>query len=295
MPNLTDEQRGVLRDLIKKHQLESVGEMLESVAQNAIQIVTSTRDDYSSLGTSRIGGVPDLPPNVNWPDIEGKYLVFVAQINLAELPPIEDSPLPRQGILYFFHGYAQPASDIRNRVLYFDGPSGVLRTAELPDIHDFDEEEDLVAYKPYRILMKPFTSIPQYFSALYRTMHTVFYDHAASDEADFDENYFALEDELNASKGFDPNHLSQMLGFPIMKSSLEPEYKAQKAREGKYLMSPEEPDGEEVKKWLLLFELGSHTDAGMCWWDAGYFQYLIHQDDLDRLDFSRCYANIQTS
>ena len=100
---------------------------------------------------------------------------------------------------------------------------------------------------------------------------------------------------LNAFNVFHPSELSHTLGFPIILGGPEPEHKAQKVKEGKYLYGPEKPESQEVKKWLLLLEVGSHSDTGMSWWDAGYFQYLIHQDDLDSLDFSRCYANIQTS
>src|SRR5688500_4175159 len=36
--------------------------------------------DALPLGASRFGGVPDLPPEIAWPQIEGKKLMFLAQI-----------------------------------------------------------------------------------------------------------------------------------------------------------------------------------------------------------------------
>lgn len=59
-------------------------------------------------GASRIGGLPDLPKAVDWPhglDKEGRphgYATFLAQINLADLPPIDGLPLPRGGVLALF-------------------------------------------------------------------------------------------------------------------------------------------------------------------------------------------------
>ncbi len=36
-------------------------------------------------GASRVGGLPDLPPQVPWPHWRGGPLDFLAQFNLAEL------------------------------------------------------------------------------------------------------------------------------------------------------------------------------------------------------------------
>src|SRR5207237_7059928 len=37
-------------------------------------------------GASRVGGLPDLPPGVEWPRHDGKRLPFVAQLDLSEFP-----------------------------------------------------------------------------------------------------------------------------------------------------------------------------------------------------------------
>lgn len=57
---------------------------------------------------SKIGGEPDLPPNLAWPAItfpdgSSASLDFLAQINLQELPDVEARKvLPPSGMLYFF-------------------------------------------------------------------------------------------------------------------------------------------------------------------------------------------------
>jgi uncharacterized protein YwqG len=62
---------------------------------------------------SFLGGLPRLPPELAWPraevpsdgddeDAEEVALTFVAQIDLAELPAGDWSPLPKQGTLFFF-------------------------------------------------------------------------------------------------------------------------------------------------------------------------------------------------
>jgi uncharacterized protein YwqG len=55
---------------------------------------------------SRLGGLPNLPEGTDWPygrDYQGNAvpLHFLAQIDCAELPPI-DARLPTTGMLFFF-------------------------------------------------------------------------------------------------------------------------------------------------------------------------------------------------
>ena len=70
-----------------------------------------------AFGRTRLGGVPDAPDGFQWPTrlrtgvrygdrIEaGAPLSFVAQINLAELPPVDgaEPQLPTRGMLWFFY------------------------------------------------------------------------------------------------------------------------------------------------------------------------------------------------
>jgi hypothetical protein len=70
-----------------------------------------------AFGRTRLGGVPDVPEGFRWPTrrrtrvrygdrIEaGAPLSFVAQINLAELPPVDgaETQLPTRGMLWFFY------------------------------------------------------------------------------------------------------------------------------------------------------------------------------------------------
>ncbi|HEV2293864.1 MAG TPA: DUF1963 domain-containing protein [Tepidisphaeraceae bacterium] len=54
------------------------------------------------LGHSRVGGLPDLPPDRPWPTHKGKRIPFVAQLNLAEFPKDAHPLLPERGHLYAF-------------------------------------------------------------------------------------------------------------------------------------------------------------------------------------------------
>jgi hypothetical protein len=52
---------------------------------------------------SCFGGLPMLPPDYLWPSFEEKPLLFLSQINCAELhAAIADNPFPKRGLLQFY-------------------------------------------------------------------------------------------------------------------------------------------------------------------------------------------------
>ena len=81
---------------------------------------------------SYFGGLPRLPPELAWPE-KGDPLTFLAQIDLAELPPIDASPLPRTGTLYFFSNANSdsPEGD-DGQVLYYAGDASSVPLRALP-------------------------------------------------------------------------------------------------------------------------------------------------------------------
>ena len=55
------------------------------------------------VGDSRLGGNPDLASGTPWPQVDGRPLAFVAQLDLAELAPLGCAPpLPADGLLSLF-------------------------------------------------------------------------------------------------------------------------------------------------------------------------------------------------
>ena len=54
---------------------------------------------------SKLGGLPNLPEDVSWPcNVDGEAMVFVAQIDLAEVPRIKNCPaFPKSGAVLFFY------------------------------------------------------------------------------------------------------------------------------------------------------------------------------------------------
>lgn len=66
--------------------------------------------DTLPLGASRLGGVPDLPVGMAWPDRDGVPMEFIAQINCAQVASL-DPRLPAGGTLLFFYNSQWTSSD----------------------------------------------------------------------------------------------------------------------------------------------------------------------------------------
>src|SRR5438876_2787944 len=63
---------------------------LDSIARPSIRLLTTPVDESTlAPGTSKIGGVPDLPSDVPWPECHGLPQSFIAQIRLADTGPYD--------------------------------------------------------------------------------------------------------------------------------------------------------------------------------------------------------------
>ena len=61
-------------------------------------------EDYSQLGNTRLGGLPDLPKDMEYPHNENGNYNLLCQINFAEFEN-KLGKLPEKGILYIFNGH----------------------------------------------------------------------------------------------------------------------------------------------------------------------------------------------
>jgi uncharacterized protein YwqG len=151
--------------------LRRVAPQLAQLKRNSIQIYNTLVEDEATLpiGTSKFGGLPDLPPEMKWFSREFKNptfnfssineasnyqdilidnklpMAFLAQLNLAEIAPYDrDNLLPKSGILYFFFArimYLYKAGlwkhdesyNSRNCVVYhYDGDLSLLKRMDYP-------------------------------------------------------------------------------------------------------------------------------------------------------------------
>lgn len=113
------------------------------------------------MGGSRIGGLPDLPPSVEWPMFGRKKLPFLAQIDLSELPKAtrgQKSFRPPDGWLYAFGLFDNDPKHKPHPISVFihRGPRTALRRAKVPlDKEIWRDWGKQRAYEPVPVSLQP--------------------------------------------------------------------------------------------------------------------------------------------
>ncbi len=92
--------RSRIIELVQKYHYPEIINYL----QPSIRMKTVPRqEDSIGIGASKIGGLPDLPEGLEWPEWKGTSLPFIAQIHLPDITNYDvNMLLPYRGILYFF-------------------------------------------------------------------------------------------------------------------------------------------------------------------------------------------------
>jgi uncharacterized protein YwqG len=93
-----------------------LGRVASKLVLLARETVRLTAVNCEEEPTSRLGGRPNLAPDLSWPEWDEDPLPFVAQLDLAAIPEIAGLDLPRSGVLYFFYRVLRPARDRKERI-----------------------------------------------------------------------------------------------------------------------------------------------------------------------------------
>lgn len=279
-----------LDKLLKQCSLTHIrGELLER-SMPCIFAQTRTREKYSARGNSRIGGLPDLPPELPWPTIEKKPLSFLCQIRLFDLRGLTHD-LPRAGMLYFFLGDNGSANDVEVVVLHFSGKASSLRKTDvaLPELSEEDEEifadlsaaelEEEFADQLFRSSDEDYRHYPHHLSfepgLTFPCGNEIGISGLTTDE---DINRYH-EMNLNWCSARKEKH--QLLGH-VQFAINDPRAEAARARGGK------------PQDWRLLLSLESDRKARFNFWDHGTLQILIRARDLAKCRFDRVHGVIAT-
>jgi uncharacterized protein YwqG len=275
--------------------------------------IHATLPSEDDIPKSHLAGLPDLPEGFSWPMEDDEHQTFLAQIHLDDLPEPRIGALPEKGTLWVFLGADEPAYDIQHHVIFSDAPKSELQPMPPPGETVFEDE-------------RQFSRLNLDFELACSLDET--YKIEALDP------YYSDIDALRFKIG-QYTDLSQILGHGLavsgnpreeaylvrcgkprlihhthltaadVQSRIEEALADQNTRLVDYNRALLEDIGwyhehkenhpEEIRKWRLLIQINSYMDAGMCWWDAGYLQFWIHEDDLAQRNFSNTYCGLETS
>jgi len=289
--------------LAKRYELLPYEEGICANARLTIGFKACAEDDYSQKGNTRFFGLPDLPPDVEYPkhdpkneEKKGNYWKFIAQINFSELKGMCDY-LPERGILYFFiesqynelvhvEGNRFEKSLYRHKVFYYDGDSNELISAKDLDIEpeyiiDVDagyERED--GAQPARMEIFPCVQIMNYED--FENYQNGKKKCPIYPPLIVDEEQFVPIRQFNYALLGDKNFFHSAIN-----GSVQDLYHG-----SPYTQAANTLGGKPEDYVLLLQAGGDSTYSGYDFGDADTLYFVIHKEKLKKLDFSEVYCTM---
>ena len=282
--------RKELKELMRQHKASKIWNMIEPKLKPAVYLnLKNAEEGNIAIGQSKVGGLPDLPKEIEWFEYKGEPMSFLAQINLKELADFDlNNSLPKEGILYFFYDATQQAQGLSpedegaSKVFFYKGDMVGLRRCEKPKNLDPDAFFDVCTIDYlYKINM------PNYESDL-------LYD------VDLDDDEFQFYTEVDALIN-EEEYLNKILGHAdIIQSGMELE--CELVRNGLYCGDAtglKSPKAKALKRhidaWHLLLQLDSNDEtANMLWGQAGRLFFWIREEDLKQQNFEKAWAILQS-
>ncbi len=269
----------LLRAALERHGLSRYEAVLLRLARQTLRLRATVPSDGATPGRSRVGGAPDLPPDVPYPMTDGRHWHFYAQIDLAEIAPLQ-SWLPRAGRLYFF-GEGQESGD-RVLVLHSTAPAGALRPYVWPpDATLTDGSDASDASRGFDVRVDATVSVPNLYGARRRLAGVDAALLEIPEDDALQRAYWALQEELTGDAP--RKHGAHLMNAHVFTQNENPEEQASREVGGL--------PGE----WVNLLMLDSDGKPGFCFWDAGTLTFSIHEKDLALGDFSRVHWSLESS
>lgn len=274
-----------IRAQLAAHGLERIADQIEAAAKPSLLLVSG---EESTAPVSRLGGEPNLPEHIEWPTWRGRSLPFIAQLDLATLPPVHGLMLPASGSLYFFYeGGEAWGYQIEDR--------GSAQVLYLPTAVTVHTPRPLPTDVPGRMR---FRSVPLEFAFAQLSVPDCddqFLDGLAL-SAEERSRYFDFF-IARADRGAQMYH--RVGGYPDQTQG-DPKLEAQLVTHGLFCGDSTGYDrGRELGlwpgalDWEVLLQVDSDDRADMMWGDVGRIYFLIRWQDLALRAFDKTWLVFQ--
>lgn len=292
--------REELRSALHEAGLGRIADAMAALAEPCVLIRTHALPYLEDIATgqSRIGGLPDLPPEITWPVWHGRPLSFLAQLELSDLNAFACFRLlPSTGYLWFFY-------DAEQRTWGFDPKDGgswavVYSPCNRSDLRSrVAPESDFHCYQWTTLTFHDFFSMPGPENLSVAPLEVTLEELELLEEIDADLH----EMIASGSNPYEPHH--QLLGHP-KEIQGEMQRECQLASNGIYCGGAAPVDESRLRvlesgaqDWRLLFQLDTDDDSGkpgMMWGDCGRLYFWIRNQDLANRAFDKSWMVLQCS
>mgnify|MGYP001286141600 CR=1 FL=1 len=280
--------------ILEKYVPSRIAEQIKSVLQEALRLeAIPIEENLIPVGTSKLGGLPDLPRMFEWPSWNGKPLGFITQINLAELPKFDFlKTLPLSGLLSFFYSAEQetwgfyPSDKGSWKVVFFTEVSNLERRNFPLNLTGDGKYKSCSLKFHHSITFPPWESTSIQELSLTR---------------EEEDHYFEFGEKLQEYLREDTEFVHRLLGYPIQIQG-DMQIQCQLLSNGWNTGDPETYRNPLAKKlyerandWQLLLQIDSDQAAGMTWGDVGRIYYWIRKEDLQAANFDSTWMILQCS
>lgn len=239
-------------------------------------------EDIAEVGSSKLGGEPDLDPTVSWPIHNGRPLEFVAQLNLSQIPRIETNPLPVDGILTFFYDaeeqpWGMKLQEQESWHVICSPSEAALERREVP----------LRAKTFQTCALDLFTELTIPFARTAAARE--FIDDNGNDWNAYWNLYSAYNIRPPRSDGF----VHRSFGHPdAIQGDMTRRIEA--TLRGEDLTQASDSLNQAATEWRLLFQCDSDPQTGMQWGGDGRIYFWIRESDLLECNFTNVFLQLQT-
>lgn len=284
-----------IREILAGYDLDEYADGIIPLMRKSIRMELNPQDDEKiAVGASKMGGMPDLPQDMEWPchaDTNAP-LSFIAQINFAETHPFDsDGRLPERGMLYFFYDCSiedgmpwgfDPKDAAGKAVIYFDGDMEGLSRVDAPD--ELSEADYDGIFAGAALSFSESIDLPDP-------------DSVQGDKLDLPEEametyWEALDDQAEEQPNKLLGHSDNIQG--AMELECELTYnKLYCGDESGYKQAQKLGIGAGAADWELLMQVDSNDDLGMMWGDCGKLYLWIRAQDLAARNFGASWLILQ--
>jgi uncharacterized protein YwqG len=281
--------------------LSEVQADLRRLLRESIRLTACPPDGVQlSPGSSRLGGLPDLPGGITWPAWKGVPMSFIAQIQLEDLKNLVPAQeLPKKGLLALFYDSTQetygadPADRGGWKVFFFPpapaaGNGWHLLGSRQAGLTPAQAPAALLAgarFKPCSLSFTLEWSLPVAPAQVIPNLSW------SADQIQRYEGFYA-----NFPRAEDrrlPHH--RMFGWP---NQIQDDMQLQCALYANGIPSMDDPRAAEAARqkanWQLLLQIDSDDKAGMRWASSGMIYYWLERDALQQAAFDKSWLVLQS-
>jgi uncharacterized protein YwqG len=260
---------------------------VERLARTGLRLTRSEGGSGASW-SSRLGGLPNLPADFDWPTRHGEELAFLAQIDLGRTQAFDlDGLLPTSGSLLVFYDVANQPSGRAAR------DEGACRVVHVKDAEELRPDPDGRSwFAEYPLELSHELVVPRSWS-----MQVGLLGLSGSELSAWDE----LRELVAERQGVRPEELSpdfqalhRLLGYPDDLGE-EMELTCELVTAGVDDLDPDDAERDGARagagQWRLLIQISDDDELGTAWGEGfGRLYVWIREQDLRSHTFDRVWA-----